>query len=234
MLIIKRKFFKEIWFSEKIIKLNLVFPVVYRQYLGTEDPKFFFKEKFCTLILNLGSDLESIKNNFSKETKYEIRRAEKENITFQIEKNKEKFIENYNRTADILDIEKLTIERLNSFKENLVITKSLYKDKEIIYHGYLKNNDRVRLLYSIRILDKNIENKIYGFANRYLHFKDIEFFKNQNIKYYDFGGIAKEKLDVKLENINKFKMSFGGYEEYQNNYFNLTMKILYLVRKIIK
>lgn len=126
------------------------------------------------------------------------------------------------------------MERVNRFKENLIITKSIYKDKEVIYHGYLKNNDRVRLLYSVRNIDKSVENKIYGFSNRYLHFKDIEFFKNQNIKYYDFGGISKIEGDIKLENINKFKMSFGSYEEYQNSYFNLTMKILYLIRKIIK
>lgn len=234
MLLIERKFFKEIWFSEGKLKLNLFFPIIYKQYLGKQEPGFyFFKEEFSTLILNLEDDLDKIQNGFSKETKYEIRRAEKEKISFQIENDKEKFLENYNRAANILNITKLTFERVNSFGENLIITKAVYNEKNIIYHGYLKFKNRVRLLYSVRNLDKNIENKIYGFANRYLHFKDIEFFKNQNIKYYDFGGVSKSK-DLKLQNIDKFKMSFGGYEEYQNSYFNLTMKILYLVRKIIK
>ena len=59
------------------------------------------------------------------------------------------------------------------------------------YHAYVYDNKYTRLLYScseFRSQDKEARNFI-GRANKYLHWQDILFFKNNNLVCYDFGGI---------------------------------------------
>jgi lipid II:glycine glycyltransferase (peptidoglycan interpeptide bridge formation enzyme) len=70
-----------------------------------------------------------------------------------------------------------------------------------------------------------------GLANRYLHYKDIEYFKEKKYKIYDFGGISKNKNEDEL-NIAKFKQGFGGRELFYADYISVllwvALKLKYL------
>lgn len=232
MLEIRRKVFKEIWFSNEI-KHNVFFPpIIYKQYSGKKIKKLGWSAKnYYTSLINLKETIEEIYEKFYKNTKYEIRRAEKENITCSIETDLELFRKYFNEEVVNLKISKITKERIDSFRENLIITKAEYCGKGLIYHGYLKAGNRIRLLYSVRLENCNFPNKIFGFANRKLHFEDIKLFKKMGFEIYDFGGISKDE-DSKLKNINKFKEEFGGKEVKEINYSNIGMRILEIIRKI--
>lgn len=52
-------------------------------------------------------------------------------------------------------------------------------------------------------------NNSYGGAANYLHWEVMKIFKNEGIKYYDFGGISLSD-DEKAQSINRFKIRFGG------------------------
>ena len=72
--------------------------------------------------------------------------------------------------------------------------------------------------------------KISGFLNRYLHWHDIQYFKSKNFKIYDFGGLSLSQSNRKLQQIDKFKLSFGGTIIQEYNYM-LTSNPIY--KKII-
>lgn len=232
MLKIKRKFFQEIWFNEG--GTFYLYPAIYKQSLiNQKESLFLIKEEFSTLLIDLKQDLDSIHQEFHKGTKYKIRRAIKANINFKLEEDKIKFMNLYNGVSDNLNITKISLERLESFGEKIVITKAIYQGKEVIFHAYLLDKERVRLLYSVRNLKENLDNQIYGFANRFLHYEDISFFKAKDISIYDFGGISGDKEGKKYR-VDKFKLSFGGNKVKENNYINLTMKVLLILRKILR
>lgn len=226
MLLVKRKFFEEIWFSDK--KKFRIYPIVYKQFLGKE--KGIFDEKFITLLIDLSKNEDEIFEKYDKDTKYEIRRAKKEGIIFEEFKDKNYFLNIYNKMSENLQINKITKERLESFGENLIITRAIFDKYDIIYHAYIYDEDRVRLLYSVRNMTDKVENKIYGFANRFLHDEDIKFFKKNKKKFYDFGGIGNGK-SKKTDNIDKFKYSFGGEPSEEKISMNFLMKILLIIRE---
>lgn len=226
MLIVKRKFFKEIWFSTK--KNFNIYPTIYKQFLGRENIKF--DEEFITLLIDLSKDNEEIFEKYDKDTKYEIRRAKKEGIIFEEFKDKDYFLKTYNKMSKNLKINKITKNRLDSFGENLIITRALFNNYDIIYHVYIFDEERVRLLYSVRNITDEVQSKIYGFANRFLHDEDIKFFKSMNKKIYDFGGIGNGKSQ-KTDNIDKFKYSFGGEVSTEKNSTNFLMRVLFVIRK---
>ena len=174
-----------------------------------------------------------LKMNFSKKNKYEIRRAERENIQVGIENDIELFRQEYNRSAKELNITLLSAEHLNAIKNNLYITKGYVSEKIIIYHAYLVDEKRARLLYSARVEHDEISNSFYGFTNRKLHYEDMVLFKKLGFEIYDFGGISKKK-NKKLENINDFKESFSGEEVQENNYYNISMWLLLLLNSFLK
>ena len=82
-------------------------------------------------------------------------------------------------------------------------------DKLLVYHTYILDEKRVRLYQSASQFrtDESITTKVIGFANRYLHYEDMLFFKRIGKEQYDWGGAGRTE-DV--ESITKFKESFGG------------------------
>jgi len=69
-----------------------------------------------------------------------------------------------------------------------------------------------------------------GMANRFLHFENIKYFKENGYKEYDFGGYAYNTQDKHLQNINAFKAAFG---EYYLNYYSYPLYISLKIKKLL-
>jgi lipid II:glycine glycyltransferase (peptidoglycan interpeptide bridge formation enzyme) len=162
----------------------------------------------------LSKSQEELLMNFDKSTRYETLRTEKENaVEIILDATSDVFRKVLNNS--ITQIKRINKDDLGTFNSNLCFTACLLNGDPIIVHSYILDWDskRCRLLHSIS-LSELIENKavraMYGRANRYLHYKDILFFKDLDYKIYDLGGYAYNTLDKKLQGINKFKDGFGG------------------------
>ncbi len=154
---------------------------------------------------------------FDKTVIYEINRAVKESIIFNVNNSIDEFVSFYNIFAISKGFKTLKSKDISIYRNFLIITSAINTNNEVVvFHSYLIDNElkRVRLLHSASKIhslnDKNQERNFIGRANKFLHFKDMQFFREQGISIYDFGGYAYDTSDISLLGINKFKDSFGG------------------------
>ena len=103
-------------------------------------------------------------------------------------------------------------EELLAYRElgALTLSTAYIEGKAAVYHTHLFDQDVARLLHSAslyREAEKDNSRNLVGMANRYLHFEEMKYFKQQGIRSYDWGGAGKGE-DVL--SITEFKESFGG------------------------
>lgn len=179
---------------------------------------------FDTLISDLTDTEEDIKSSFSKNCKYEVNRGIREEIEVYCYSSGdisneliEEFVLFYNdfwRSKGVAysDSDWLS-DNLKRYRDagSLSITIASKDAKRIIYHTHVHDSETVRLFHSASLyrLDEDDRNRQYilGIANRYLHYREMCYFKNQGLKTYDWGGAGQ---DEEVKNITKFKASFGG------------------------
>ena len=104
---------------------------------------------------------------------------------------------------------------------SLFLTCAYVDEKPVVFHSYIGNDNRVRLLHScseFRNLDNARRNAI-GRANKYLHWEDMLYFKSLGTRAYDWGGVTSFE---NLNGIDKFKMAFGGTP---HSYYNLSAEV---------
>ena len=206
---------KDFWFSEKPERSLLS---SYMQSPVKQDIKGMDCKSFFTLHIDLSQSLDDIKASFDKGTSYEIRRAEKDGIKCSSDYSLDYFIEFFNEFAKAKGIQE-TSSNYNQFDQPVRITAACFEDEVFVMHSYMTDGTRARLLMSSSLYLSEADSKkraLIGRANRLLHFFDIETFKAEGYRIYDFGGYAKSTEDKFLQGINKFKMGFGGelIEEY--------------------
>ncbi|RJO61123.1 peptidoglycan bridge formation glycyltransferase FemA/FemB family protein [candidate division WS5 bacterium] len=212
-------------------------------YNATRDKKnyFGFKRKIIyTKIIDLTCTPDELLAQFRKNTKYEIKRAEKEGIKFAIESNLDTFLCFYNSFAEskkqykeVPPLKRNDFECLTSY---LIITKAVFENEILVMHSYLIDKDikRVRLLNTSSLFrhEHNSQKKcLIGRANRFLHFQDMIYFRNEGFEIYDMGGYAHNTKDKEKQKISEFKDSFGGELIEESAYTSLP---LYICREIIK
>lgn len=92
--------------------------------------------------------------------------------------------------------------------------------EDVVYHSYITDwNANSKLWQScslFRETDDNEYRKFVGKVNKYLHWEDMIYFKEKNIRTLDWGGIALEKD----KGIGKFKQGFGGVPV---SYYNISI-----------
>lgn len=178
--------------------------------------------QFDTLITDLTESEEDIVGRVSKNGRYEIRRAAKEDVkTAMLTGNEvtdaqiaafcDFFVAFWkSKNVNYTEREQLYSEiRRYADRDAFAISIASINEKPCIYHTYLVDEDRVRLYHSASLyrIDDNIPHSLVGMANRYLHKEDMIYFKNSGKRQYDWGG-AGETEEVK--SITEFKKSFGG------------------------
>lgn len=202
------------WFPDEPVFKSKIRPFIYRDIMDCDYEKFeplkLLNEKKLTLITDLSDDMLSIFNSFKKNIRYEIKKATDLDIRIDIKNdlsNEEFFL--INSLYNSLSLPLLTEHRLGKYpKDNFIVFSAYHKNYLVCVHVYLMSSKRSRLLYSAsrkdKISDINIDS---SFINRYLHYKDIEWFKKKGCSLYDWGGISS--LD-KPNGVDRFKLGFSG------------------------
>lgn len=205
------------WYAEHALAMDGVI-----RYQEAERPIGAVPQKFETLLSDLREDEETILSHYSKNCRYEVRRAPKEGVVCVAKCGKEiteqdilaftDFFEQFWASKGISYNEKekcRAMMRQYAAAGAMALTTASIGDKLLVYHTYILDKRRVRLYQSASQFrtDESITTNIIGFANRYLHYQDMLFFKNKGKEQYDWGGAGRTE-DV--ESITKFKESFGG------------------------
>lgn len=182
-----------------------------------------------TLIIDLKKSEEEIFNDINKTVRYEINRSIKENIKFNMYTSKQlnekkELVDEFHVCYDEMYKEKdldtrLNIESFERYIKNDMIYLSVASDEveNLVYHVYTYDNKKVRFLYSCSTFRASDDKKnIIGRANKFLHWKDIQFFKSIGIEIYDLGGICSYENP---NGIDRFKINLGGKPK---SYYNIT------------
>jgi len=177
-------------------------------------------EPFPTLLLDLTQSKELLFAAIKKDTRYEIRRAEKNDgcVAEHITQPRallsifESFYRAFAQQKGVVVPDFESLDRM-CCAGKLVLTRIVRGEEALVWHAYCCIKGRGRLLYSaslFRGLDSGQRNLI-GRVNRYLHWHDILAFKDASFHTYDLGGWSPpESGDAEKQKINQFKEEFGG------------------------
>lgn len=193
-----------------------------RFYELPQDMKASTWDTYRTPVTNLLQTEEEIRAGYSKDVRYEVRRAAKEGIRFivfdDLDVSRDGYLiedvkSKYYTFCDQVNLPDLK-HNLDSFefdemvkKGNIVISKAEFENGWT-YHVYQVDGEHALLWFSFSDYRKENANKsMAGWANRGLHDADIMYFKEKGYAVYDWGNIANEE---EPNQIDKFKISFGG------------------------
>lgn len=201
-------------FAERLSWLDLFWPVLYCSYRGDKSriPSYYSVIKGHSCVTDLTLSLEGILKTMKSNTRNEIRRAEREGCVFGVVEDVAEFIPFYNEFCKSKGYHDYVSEtRLKKF-QCILVTKVTCKGIVLAMHvTQLDPNGGMSLLIlsgSMR-LNESVDQKLVGWANRYLHFKDLEWLKAHGYKAYDWSGVCVDPSDPRYS-IGQFKLSFGG------------------------
>lgn len=182
-------------------------------------------KKQYTLVTDLTIEENELLSKIKKNCRYEIRRAEREEAIYTILdagelKNHpeivDEFEKTYNKMFEIKGLEGYSFNK-SLVKAGInagavVITKCQDKTDVdlVVYHLYLSDFNNSVLVYSASpVWDNPEKEKInsIGRMNKYLHWKDMLYFKSMGCQRFEWGGITDPDNP---NGIDKFKMEFGG------------------------
>ena len=201
-------------FADQLSVSDLFVPVLYNGYRGDKD-----KIPFCYSIIighscvnDLSKSMDEILAGMKSNTRNEIRRAEKEGIVFSQKVEKEDFIKMYNEFCASKGLDDFTsVARMSKYKD-LLLTQAIHGGRPLAMHASVLDpiGNLAFLLYSCSPrLEDGVDRKMIGWANRYLHYKELEWLKTHGYQTYDWSGVCLDKDSPKYS-IGQFKMSFGG------------------------
>lgn len=182
-------------------------------------------------LIGLKEDESEIFKRIHKNTRYKINRAMKrdELVYFELphptDTEIEEFSEFFNPFAKERNIRPCDVNKLKAIRDHdaLVISYIADKNNEVLcYHVHHKEDEQGYLIYSAsKRYEKNDSNdrNLIGRANRYLHWKDIQSFKEKGCKWYNFSGKVLDKEDKGGQNVNNFKLEYGPTTGYDSRTF---------------
>ncbi len=176
-----------------------------------------------TPIINLKNDTGVIFSKLSSNTRYKIRRAEREGISGRFISAVEdddlmRFIDHFNPFAAQKNLPPANRDKLTKLRDanSLIITEARdSSDSLIVSHAYIADRDsaRVRLLYSASHYRASVDTETrnyVGRANRFLHWFEILESAKAGYELYDLGGVPSTTDDQEKNDIARFKGEFGG------------------------
>lgn len=185
-----------------------------------------------TVCLDLTQEPETLLKRMRKQTRYEIRRAEKENLSIDIDDrpSSEKLRQYYtyfDAFATKKGIPVANRARLESMRLSgqLVLSRALDETGQtLVWQSALRTPTRLRSLTAASIRHTG-DGNLVGRANRYLHWREINRFRELGIETYDLGGWYVGDADEEKLSINLFKEGFAGeVRELHNTYDGRTWK----------
>jgi hypothetical protein len=174
-----------------------------------------------TLVLDLTSGPQILLAKMHTETRYRIRRAQKDNFQYDFWCSGEpvaveQFCRFYDRFAVNKGLVPVNRQRLCALAQLGVLDLSRVSDKAgriLVWHAHYRTPGRARGIHSASLLGQATDpafRGIIGRANCYQTWSDILRFQQQGLTLYDLGGWYGGAGDQAKLQINKFKESFGG------------------------
>jgi len=171
-------------------------------------------EKTATVCIDLSGTLGTLSKGVAKNTRYEIRQAEKLGDRIRIERNgpelTDKFLALFNDfVRSKPEVAAINHSMLRRYEAHADIFMAYLDGNPVCGHVLLRDVEigRARLLYSAsRRFDDRETARLSGTLNRFLHWHEICAYREERFSAYDLGGIKEDKAD----GITQFKMSFGG------------------------
>jgi len=213
--------------------------VLYSHLLDAESTFGFISKKAYTLQHDLTCSEEEILGNIKSRFRTYIRNAEKRGITFEIEDDYHHCVTYFNEFARRKKLVPITVKKLESYGDNIVITKAVKNNQTLALHiNIIDAKEKMAMLLhsaSERLADPTNHNLV-GIANKYLHYQDMLYFKKRALVLYDFGGYGKDSENKEVAGIAQFKKSFGGrvvkvYSSISVPYWT-AMQIFYLLSQV--
>jgi len=177
---------------------------------------------FSSLVSDLTVDGEAILAQFSKECRYEIRRADNKDgleMDFLVEpmERLEEFCQFYESFAREKALGPLGRPWLASACNagRLVLSAAVQGSEILVWHAYLVAGKTARLQHSTSHFRNrsSAQRALVGRANRWLHWRDMARFKEMGMERYDWGGLFEDESAPERAGINEFKRGFGGRHE---------------------
>lgn len=173
---------------------------------------FHRRSKF-TSVVDLSPDDTALLESFSPNTRYEVRRAMREGFAFAPVEDLAQFCRFTGLAQDVVA----------PYWPQMAATQVSLESEVISMHSYLVDPTalRVALHQSVSIYRAEASpnrRSMMARANRWLHYRDMLWFKEQGFVAYDWGGISVGTQKVKLQQVNRFKEGFGGRLVELSNY----------------
>lgn len=203
------------------LAINAVVRIRQTSVLIHDHPNIIKRGVFRTSCIDLTRDLDALYREMDpKSCRYEIRKAQRLEHRLRITCNELQtildFFQLYNSFVRLKGhTHPISWRRL---QEYLPVSDvwCIYLDDRVMC-GHLLVRDtivkRVRLIFSARRLQGAEDTTVTGALNRYLHWEELQRYKDKGIEIYDFGGIGDGSSSVA-----KFKLSFGGFRVQDNSY----------------
>jgi putative peptidoglycan lipid II flippase len=179
-------------------------------------------EAFDTLHVDLRSESDALFAQFNKDARYEIRRAlQRDKPIVECLKAPgaelvSAFCDAYDRFAAIKKLPRISRRLIQAYAAAGILRITTARDAEqqcVVWHSYLQTASRARLLHSVsshHMSASAAERATYGRVNRFLHWQDIQWFKQLGVATYDLGGWYAGTSDAGKLTVNAFKTQFGG------------------------
>ena len=176
-----------------------------------------------TSVIDLTLPLEDIAAPMSSNTRYKIRRAEREGLLPRTvmdptAEDRLQFADYFDAFAQHKGLPPCNRPKLAALSASSALLLSSVSDpggQVLAAHAFVVDSSlgRVRLLYSAShfrgMADSGERNKV-GRANRFLHWFEIQALKELGFRLYDLGGIPLDSTDQEKNDIARFKREFGG------------------------
>ena len=222
---------KEIWFARRPYLIKGANKTVFMECYEKIDLEGFRQDGFDTSIIDLSKDLDSIwKNMKEKSCRYAIKRAQRDGIEIEINKNYREFFKIVNKFLKAMGLEGLSRNRFEQIKDKGVLFTARQRGEFICGNFYLNDDRNIRLLFSAsRRYSTTDKTKItlIGNANKLIHWEAVKYAKEKGLVEYDLGGVFLDKQNPAYSN-TEFKLSFGGELVKRYNYKSYSSGLSYL------
>ncbi len=203
---------RTIWFSEKPYDVDDVDGVAFLSCKNKLDMPGFAREERSTIVIDLKEDLDTIWKNMDPSCRKDIKKAEKEGFTVQMNKNYEAFLELHDRLrqAKGLPPNQLSIDFMKKYGALFS-----FESQGSLVGGCFVLVDTLDMLAMIAATRRlEVPESVRPFiasGNRLMNWEIIKFGKEKGVEAFDQGGFyTGSNPNTELEKINTFKKRFGG------------------------
>ena len=210
------------------------------------DTKDFTCKNEITSVIDLTENLDTIWQKMdNKSVRYNIRKAEKENIEIRVNECYDEFFQMYKSFikkkgfSSLYDVFGAGYTKLETMKRYGTLFVAEYNGEIICGNLLLEDNDNIKswIKASKHLdLDKAMAS-IACNVDRLIDWNVIKYAKEKGIKEFDLGGLWSEeelKKDEKKKGINNYKLKMSGKIVTLYSYEKIYSKMFYLAYHLYK